>query len=61
MVFQGSSKDVFNKFQGCFKEVSMNFKMVTRKLQRCFKEDSKVFEESFRGASNKIERFLGFF
>ena len=46
------------KFKGCFKEVSMMFKVsskgVYKKFQGCFKEISKVFQERFQGVSRKI-------
>ena len=60
IVFQGCLKDISSrKFQGGFTE---GFKFVYRKFQGCFqafkgcfKEVSRVFQESFKGVSAKIE------
>ena len=52
-MFQGSLNSVSSKFQECFKEG--NFNEVSNVFQGCFKEVSRVFQESFQGASRTFK------
>ena len=48
-------------YQGSFNGVSGNFREDLRKVQECLKKVSRVFQNSYKGVSRKIEKdFSGF-
>ena len=53
-MFQGSFKDVYRKFQGCFLDVLWllqgNFKSISRKFQKRLRK----FQGNIKGASRKF-------
>ena len=55
MKFSGNCKEVFRKFQGCFKKVSWVFQLRLKGVSSSFKGVPRVFERSLKGVSGKFQ------